>query len=119
MNCMAGNQHMMPGSVASALFDRLVEAGDPYAALGAYAHAGAAARPALEQVILATPRLRLIVASAPYAPPDLLDRLSCEASAPLALRLVKNPATPTAALGRLLRGNPDDRLRRYMAAHPR
>ena len=86
---------MEPETAASALIDRLVKAGDPYAALGAYAHAGAMARSELEPIILATPRLRLIVASAPYAPPDLLDRLSRGASAPLALRLVKNPATPT------------------------
>ena len=102
-----------------ALIDRLLDAGDPYAALGAYPFADAPDRRALEAVILATPRLRLVFAAAPYAPADLLDRLSIEATAALRLRLAKNPATPPGALTRLLTGDALVRLRRYVAAHPK
>jgi hypothetical protein len=102
-----------------ALIDRLLDARDPYAALGAYPFADEPARRALEEVILATPRLRLTFAAAPYAPADLLEGISIEANAATCLRLAKNPATPPSALARLLTGDASDRIRRYVAAHPR
>ena len=119
MNGVAEGSDTVTTDATRALIARLVETGDPYAALGAYAHVPQSARAELADVALATPRLRLIVAAAPYAPADLLDLLSHTADAPLTLRLSKNPATPLAALRRLLGNAPAERVRRYVAAHPR
>ena len=118
MTSRAGTAAMASRDALRALIDRLLDAGDAYAALGAYRFADAPDRQALEAVILATPRLGLIFAAAPYAPAGLLDRISIEANAALRLRLAKNPATPPGALARLLTGDAPARLRRTVAAHP-
>ena len=119
MSATAENMGIAAGNSAQELVSGIVAANDPYAALGCYAHVDSAARTLLEPVILASARLRLFVAAAPDAPADLLDRLTFEADPSLALRLAKNPATPAVALDRLLGRNPDERSRRYIAAHPK
>ena len=101
------------------LIDQLLAKRDPFGALGAYGFAEQADRAALEAVILATQRLRLTVAAAPYAPAQLLDRIGDKANDALRLRLAKNPATPAQSLARLLREKVSDRVQRYIAAHPK
>ncbi len=118
MTSTAGTAAMATRCAFQALIGRLLDAGDAYAALGAYRFADAPDRQALEAVILATSRLRLIFAAAPYAPAGLLERLSIDANAALRLRLAKNPATPAGALARLLTADAPARLRHYVAAHP-
>jgi hypothetical protein len=104
MTGVARKQQMVSLNAASAVISRIITSNDAYAALGAYAHADASMQPALEKIALASARLRLIMASAPFAPPSLLDRLAQAADLQLALRLAKNPSTPPEGLRRLLRG---------------
>src|SRR5690625_1610698 len=105
---------MTGGINTESLIERLVGKGDPYAALGARRWLESAA---LEDIALGSRRQQLIVAAMPFAPADLLRKLSVEADAALALRLAKNPATPGEVLTRLMSGAPAQRIRRYIASH--
>src|SRR5690606_37184992 len=98
------------------LVERLVELGDPYAALGACT---VIKSPVLEGLALSSRRQKLVVAALPFAPEDVLYRLSLDADAPMMLRLAKNPATPREGLMRLLERRVTAKVRSYIASHPK
>jgi len=92
---------------------------EPFSAAALHPHATALQRQCLEPRLFDARRDRLLLASAAFVSPTVLERLATLADdETLRVRLARNPSAPAAALGRLWRDGTRARLSPLLARHP-